>query len=78
MDLYIWNLILWVVVFFIGSPLAGWFVGGLGVFIAAVTNKASIALVFVVLGWITYAVVALVSLFFGIQSIIELVQYATQ
>lgn len=78
MDLYIWNLILWVVVFFIGSPLAGWFVGVLGVFIAAVTNKASIALVFVVLGWITYAVIALVSLFFGIQSIIELVQYATQ
>ena len=77
MDTYIWQLVIWVAVFFFGTPLSGLIVGGLGILVAAITDKEWVAPLGIVLGWVASGTVAVIAFFNGIRSIIELVQYAS-
>lgn len=77
MDVYIWQLIIWGVVFFFATPLAGMLVSGVGLLIGALTDSPAVAGFFILLGWITYIVLALFALFHTIRSVAELIQFAS-
>ena len=77
MDTYIWQLILWVLMFFFGSPLAAWIAGAISLLVAAKLEKPAVGAVGIVVAWVLYGVLALISAFNAIRSIIELVQAAS-
>lgn len=77
MDMYIWQLVLWALMFFFGSAIVGALIAAIGSMIGTAIDRPVVVAISITVGWVVYGILVVLSLVHSIRSLIELIQYVS-